>query len=406
MIYSTTGVLPNYTWQYDMLGAAGYVSPAILAPNDSLGALNDTLLYNNNAGVDRLVADSTYLYNAAIPSMHQFMANLSKRWQEMMLQIQSQWQNPVGNINSTTNINASNNASAANNNGTLNEDKIISTLEKMGSGDAVSDRVNQKITVDGKETTILRRLIELCNEYRKDPDNARLTKDNYETIWAIADKYAKNGTISSEEFATLKRIALDPKVGSENEPEDNTPVSTPMTEIAEHKKSDVSYKNNVTNIATEYKDALYSWGTDYAHLEAATNGINADNVVEVFDEFYNKYGIGEGETLIDAIYNDFDDWTNSWYGITGAAPTFKALHDTLVQRAQNHIESFGDKDGKLQKAIDDFNTAFNSINDDNYDDKHQALKTMFSNMIQAIKTAEAETLKAEKNLVEQSKQDK
>ena len=156
----------------------------------------------------------------------------------------------------------------------------------------------------------------------------------------------------------------------------------------------------------EYKDALYSWGTDYAHLEAATNAINADNVVEVFDEFYNKYGIGEGETLIDAIYNDFDDWTNSWYGITGAAPTFKALHDTLVQRAQNHIENYGDNDGKLQKAIDDFNTAFNSINDDNYDDKHQALKTMFSNMIQAIKTAEAETLKAEKNLVEQSKQEK
>ena len=71
-------------WQYSPFGAAGYVSPSITAPVDTLGAQNDIALYWNNAGVDRAVADSAALTYSIVPILKQFQADISKYWQGLM----------------------------------------------------------------------------------------------------------------------------------------------------------------------------------------------------------------------------------------------------------------------------------------------------------------------------------
>ena len=389
--------LGQNTWAFDMFGSTGNVSPSIMSPNDAAGAYNDYQLWSFGNNADAMLLNSTLLAQQSIPLLQQFNAQIAAQWQKMMMALSA---NNSANLPFNIN-NPFGSSNRVDGSSKLSEDKIISTLEKMGQGDAVSDRVNQYITIkdkDGNEvkTTILRRLIQLCDDYRKDPKNAELSKENYETIWDIAGKYAKTGTLSSEDFAILKEIALNPGGKSEKKEEKKETKETPMTDVANYKKNDPSYKSEVTNIATEYKDALFGWGTDYTHLDNATNAINADNIVEVYDEYNRKYGINEGETLIDSIYNDFDDWTNTWYGVTGSASTFTAIHDKLAERAQNHIKKYGDEDGKLQAALDKFNKEFEAINDDNYDSKKSALKNMFADMVRAIKEAESATIKKEK----------
>lgn len=390
---------PN-NWQYDMFGANGGVSPSIMSPNDSAGAYNDMQLFNFSCDANSMLNNSTMMAQQSIPLLQNLNSQLAAAWQKMIESISAG--NNVSNI--TSNINNNNNA---NNNKKIGEDQIISTLEKMGSGDAVSDRINQEITIkdkDGKDvkTTILRRLISLCDEYRKDPKNAELSKENYEKIWEIANTYAKTGTISSDEFATLKEIALNPG-GKKEEEDDADAAGTPMTDAANFKKTDEGYKSKVSEAASEYKDALFKWyGTNYDHLETAEKGTNADNIIEVYDEFYSAHGINKGETLIDSIYNDFDDWTDGLVTY-GAASTFTKIHDKMAERAGDVISKYGDKDGKLQKALDNFNTRFKSINDDNYDSKKSELKSMFADIVDAIKAAEGGKLKEEKDATDKNK---
>lgn len=384
-LYGMSNAYSN-SWQWDMQSSA---------PNDMLGALNDINLFQNGAQVGRTVDSAAYLSMKVPPMLENFSANLAKVWQEMIMKISSGKPN-INIIDTTTTDNTKKDSK-------LEEGKIISTLEKMGSGLAVSDRINQEITIKDKDgndvkTTILRRLIGLCDEYRKDPKGAEITKENYEKIWEIAGKYAKTGDVSSEDFAILREIALNPGGKKDDDDDDATePVTTPLSDIAEAKKNSEAYKTEVNNTATEFKDALFGWGTKYDHLDTAINSINAENIVEVFDKYYTKYGIGEGETLVESIYNDFDNWTNTWYGATGSAPTFTAIHDALVERAQNHITKYGDtEDKKLQAALDNFNTRFEGINQDNYGEKKAELKSMFADIIKAIKEAETNTINKEK----------
>ena len=88
-IYSTAGCLPSTRWQYDMFGADGTVGSAIMSPSDMMGALNDTLLFNSNCDVNRLVASSTALYNFTTPMINSFMAQLAQYWQQMMTGLSS-----------------------------------------------------------------------------------------------------------------------------------------------------------------------------------------------------------------------------------------------------------------------------------------------------------------------------
>lgn len=394
--YSYSNAVNRNTWQWDM--TASY-------PNDILGGLNDINIFQSNAQVASLVDSTASMEMNLLPMVQNFQAQMAQMWQLMMTNMQS------GNFNidwtkildpskkpSTTTTTTTGNAEK------IAESKIVSTLERMGIGDAVSERMNKEITVkdkDGKEvkTTVLKRLLELCNEYRKDPENAQLSKENYEKIWQIVSNYDKNGDISTDEFKTLLAIAKNPT----SEKQEDKKIETPLTDIV-NKKEEPQYKKEVQDAAEYFEKALYGWGTDYDQLRDALNACNADNIVEVYEKFYSAHGINKGETLIEAIYDDFDDWTDSDWGITGSANVFETISNKLVTRAEKHIETYGDTEDKsLRKAIDKFSSAFAGINDDNYDDKAAELKQMFAEMVDAINKAEANKLAEEKKAKENNK---
>lgn len=364
------------TWQYDL---------STSMPNDYLGALNDSSIWNYSAKVGGLFDSTAMMQMQSVPMMTNFYAQIAQMWQDMMTKMQETY--PGLSIKTPTISGATGKAGQK-----IAEGKIIAMLEKMGTGTAVADRINQEIEVNGQKTTILRRLISLVSDYRKDPENAELSEANYEKIWEIADKYAKTGDVSSADFAILREIIANPAGEDADAEEDDEEIQeTPLSDVLKEKKENPAYKEGVKNAAECFKTALYDgWGTKHEQLSNAINSCNADNIVEVYERFYKDHGINEGETLADAIYADFDDWTNKWYGLKGSASTFLNLHDILVERAENHIANYGDTaDKDLQKAIDLFKTNFSSINDENYDSKKAEISKMFSDMVKAIKKAEA-----------------
>lgn len=385
--YNTNGVLPQYCWPYDMMGAASYVSPSILSPNDSMGALNDTMLFNNNAGVDRLVNDSTFMYQNSMPMMQNFMATMAKHWQEMMLNMSKM--KPGTNVSST---NSSDNSSSASGSGKLGEDKIISTLEKMGAGDAVSDRVNQKITVNGKDTTILRRLIELCDGYRKDPENAEISKDNYEKVWEIAGKYAKNGTISSEDFAILKKIALNPKAKDKDEEEEKPTVARrPVGNIREI----ANKTTGIEQIADDFFEAMDGCGTDKPLMRKASKNVTKDNVLEVVDAYNKQNKYKDGLTLVEKIFDDMDDWGSQTYWLTddAAKPFVTDLSSALVDRTKQLIKNgYCDKAvaKELNDAVDALNLALGNAGDaEDLDESSRSnIAKLFNDLHTKLKAAE------------------
>ena len=377
-------------WQYSMFPMS--TAPSIMYPSDKLSSMNDTQLMNFDFGTTQFLDTSTNMFYQIMPMMKQWMAQQAEMYQKIMSSLHSSSSVTVTNPGTVDGTNV------------IKESQINSVLNKIATDPANKDRFTSKIEYvdkDGKtvkDKNLLQRLIQLSKEYQETPDTAEISEENYKLLWDIAGKYAKTGELSTSDYKILLEIAKNPGgPGAYKKPEEKPETkATPMTDIANYKKTDVEYKNAVTNIAANYKQALFGLGTEYAPLQSATDSITADNIIEVYDEFNRKYGVNEGETLIESIYNDFDDWTNSWYGITGSAATFTAIHDKLAERAQNHIEKYGDKDGNLKKALANFNAQFESINDDNYDSKKDSIKKMFADMINAIKTAEAATIAEEK----------
>lgn len=379
-------------WQYSVFPMS--TAPSIMYPSDKLSSMNDAQLMNFDFGTTQFLDASTNIMYQVMPMMKQWMAQQAELYQKIMENLHSSSKVTVENPDNKDNIDGTK---------VITKDQINSILNKIAADPANKDRFNGEITItnkDGKEekTTLLRRLIQLSKEYQEAPDTAEISEENYKLLWDIAGKYDETGELSTSDYKVLLEIAKNPGgPGAYKKPEEKPETkATPMTDIANYKKTDVEYKNQVTNIAADYKNALFSWGTKDGPLQSATDSITADNIVEVYDKFNRKYGVDEGETLIESIYNDFDDWTNSWYGIKGSASTFTAIHDKLAERAQNHIEKYGDKDGNLKKALASFNAQFESINDDNYDSKKDSIKKMFADMINAIKTAEAATIAEEK----------
>ena len=394
---STRTVSPNL-WQYSLFPYS--TSPSIMYPSDGLSVLNDTQLFNFDYGVTSFMDTSANMFYQLMPMMKQWMAQQAEMYQKIM-----------SSLHSNTNISKTNteNDDETKIDGTkvIDKEKVETVLDKIANNPKHKGNFNKEITFtnkDGKEekTTLLRRLIDLSKQYIDDKSTAEISEENFEILWDIAGKYAKTGKLSSSDYDKLVEIAknpggpgayVKPADDKDNDDDDKKPS---LTDVVNEKKNNQTYQTEVSTIAENYKDALYNWGTRYDALNAATKAITADNIVEVYDKFYKQYGINKGETLIEAIYDDFSDWTDSWYGITGSASTFLAIHDKVAERAQNHINNYGDKDGKLKKALDTFNTKFEAINDDNYDNKKQEMITMFADMINAIKTAEQETLDKEK----------
>lgn len=381
-------------WQYSIFPMS--TAPSIMYPSDKLSSMNDAQLMNFDFGTTQFLDSSTNIMYQVMPMMKQWMAQQAELYQKIMENLHSSSKVTVENSDNKDNVDGTK---------VITKDQIAGILRKyFGVDPAIKDKFNKNIEyVDNKGNTVknktlLQRLIQLAEEYQKNPDTAEISEENHKLLWDIAGKYSQTRKLSTDDYKTLLEIAKNPGgPGAYKKPEEKSETkATPMTDIANYKKTDVEYKNQVTNIAADYKNALFGWGTKDGPLQSATDSITADNIIEVYDEFNRKYGVNEGETLIESIYNDFDDWTNSWYGITGSAATFTAIHDKLAERAQNHIEKYGDKDGSLKKALANFNAQFESINDDNYDSKKDSIKKMFADMINAIKSAEAATIAKEK----------
>lgn len=352
-----------YNWQYSPFGAAGYVSPSITYPVDTLGSNNDMALFFNNAGVDRFVADSTYLSNAVMPSLNNIMANMAQSWQNMMLNISrgnSSWNFGTINGNNPFSIEYRNGVSSGNGSQKIKESEIISGLEKMGKGKAVSEIMNQKITLeDGTEITLLERLLDLVNEYRKDPENAELSEENYNKIWEIVDRYTKNGDLSTADIKVLKNIALDP--GSKADKNDTT---KDITERPYRNGMVVAAPDTAVNpIVEKIMDSMYCGGTKKNDLENSFLEINKDNVLEILNAFEEKSKFkkrGGDMTLVEKIFDEMNGWDgNTWFMTRDKAKVYVShLSEKLIERTQELIASGNCDD----QTIKEFNELISKLN--------------------------------------------
>ncbi len=390
---STAGLNP---WSYSLF--PGVANSNVIYPSDSASVWNDANLFRFDSDSNRLLNGSTALCQQMIPAMNDWYAKVAETFQKIMMSIQSG--------NSTVNIN-NNNTNIDPSTGKLKEGQIIKELNKMGAGASTKDRMAAEVTFkdkDGneKKTTLLRRLISLTKEYQEHPDTAELSKENYDKIWDIAGKYAKTGELSTEDYKTLLEIAKNPgasrsEESSESE-ESSAATETSFTDEQNAKKQGETgavFKQGVDAAVDGYKNGLIGWGTDYTQLDAGQAALNSDNVIEVWDQYYKQVGVNQGETLVDSLYNDFDDWTDGVF-TTGGASRFTAIADALVERANSLLDKYGEESGLTQADVDQFKSDFDSINDDNYDSKKQFISDTFKNFVAKIKQAEAKLVKNEK----------
>lgn len=388
-------------WAYSLF--PGVTGSNVTYPSDSASIWNDKQLFNFDSDANRLLNGSTALCQQMIPAMEQWQANIAKTFQEIMMNLQKN--------NTTINVNGNKNVDSS---GKLKEGQVINELNKMGTGASTKDRMGVEVTFkdkDGKEqkTTLLRRVISLMNDYRLNPDKAELTKENYEKIWSIADTYAKTGDLSTDDYKALLEIAKNPGASAaDSKKEEDKKPETPAKDEADAKKtgeSGVVFQQGVDAAVDGYKNGLIGWGTKQEKLDAAESALKADNVVEVYDQYNNQVGVNQGETLIQSLYNDFDDWTDGVF-TTGSANRFTKIQKKLAERANLLIEKHGEKSGLTEADVEAFKADFGTINDDNYDSKGEFLNKTFADFINKIKTAEAKLVKDEKAAAEAAKADK
>lgn len=386
-------------WQYSPFGAAGYVSPSITAPVDTLGAQNDMALFWNNAGVDRAVADSAALTYSIVPILKQFQADISKYWQGLMTSnnSSSNWTfNPIERHNPFT-IEYRDGAKTPSETTKIDETEILSGLEKMGKGKAVSNAINAKITLgDGTETTLLKRLMELVDEYTTDPENARLSEENYNKIWDIVDKYEKDGKLSTEDIRTLRKIALCPESTNEDTDKDyaeRTPRNTAVVAAPD---------TEVNPIVQNIIDSMYCWGTKKNDLSSSLEEVNKNNILEVLNGFEEKSKFkkrGGNMTLIEKIFDEMNGWDGSTWFMSRdkAKPYVTDLSKKLIERTQELIES-GYCD---EQTVKDFNELISNLNatiaragdNKNAKDYKKPIINAFDALVEKLTTVEASVYK-------------
>ena len=381
-------------WQYSPFGAAGYVSPSITAPVDTLGAQNDMALFWNNAGVDRAVADSAALTYSIVPILKQFQADISKYWQGLMTSnnSSSNWTfNPIERHNPFT-IEYRDGAKTPSETTKIDETEILSGLEKMGRGKAVSDVMNQEIEVDGVKTTLLKHLMDLVEEHRKDPANARLSEENYNKIWDIVDRYIQNGDLSTQDIKTLLEIARDPDATSSDY------AKRPLRNAQVVASPDTSVDPIVQNII----DSMYCWGTKKNDLSSSLGEVNKNNILEVLNGFEEKSKFkkrGGNMTLIEKIFDEMNGWDgNTCFLQRDKAGSYVSeLAESLIIRTQELIES-GHCDEQtaqeLNNLISNLNSEIGKANGHNNAKPYkESITKAFDALVEKLTTVEASVYK-------------
>lgn len=342
---STRTVSPNL-WQYSLFPYS--TSPSIMYPSDGLSVMNDTQLFNFDYGVTSFMDTSANMFYQFMPMMKQWMAQQAEMYQKIMT-----------NLHSNTNINVTNpeNDDETKIDGTkaIDKEKIETVLNKIAKNPNHKDNFNKEITFtnkDGNEekTTLLRRLIDLSKQYIDDKSTAEISEENFEILWDIAGKYAKTGKLSSSDYDKLVEIAQKPGgPGAYVKPaDDKKKDKNEKTGVRPEKNKEVLNSNEYTTIAENFKKALYHWGTTRELLYSSSRKLNEYNILEVYNEFYESYGIEEGENLVDAIFDDCDGWgtgeRNTWLGTrfgstNDAQPHIERIDKALIARAERFAQN-------------------------------------------------------------------
>lgn len=324
-------------WQYSLFPMA--TAPSVMYPCDGLSNMNDAQLMNFDYGTTQFLDTSTNMFYQIMPMMKQWMAQQAEMYQKIMSSLHSSSSVTVTNPGTVDGTNV------------IKESQINSVLNKIATDPANKDRFTSKIEYvdkDGKtvkDKNLLQRLIQLSKEYQETPDTAEISEENYKLLWDIAGKYAKTGELSTSDYKILLEIAKNPGgPGAYQKPaDDGDDDNGPKKAIRPAENQAAIVKGEPQNIATQFKQALYDpWGTDADKLYSASKSLNEHNIIEVFNEFGDSYGIQNDENLVDAIFDDCSGWGGgeAWlgFGSNDAKPHVDRINKALLTRATHFAQ--------------------------------------------------------------------
>lgn len=374
----TPSVVASNLYQYDLFPTG--TSRAVMYPQDSLGVMNDSMLYNFDCDASNLLNGSASLFNQVMPLLQKWQAQQAALYQKMMMAI-SGGTNTNINVTDTTNITNNGGKKQIDGKKVISETEVSTTLQNKIMSDPTWSKIFtsndfEYTDKDGKKqtTSLLRRLIGLCDDYMKNLKDPELSTENYEKIWDIAGRYAKTGKLSREDYATLVQIAQNPggpgayKADGQDSNNQNTTGVRPEKYQAVLNAAEAELPNNYKQLAEEFKSALYIPGTDTEKLNYVKVNLDKYNVVEFSEYFHSRYGEDNGENVIDAIFDDCYSWGegNHWYTDDDPKPYVTKLSNALIERTQDLIKNnpnMNEDDKKvLQNAVSELE---NSIKDEN-----------------------------------------
>lgn len=384
--------VPTSLWSYDL---------SCMAPQDSLGTLNDIGLFNFDVAVNNLVNQTSAMSANILPYLTAFQANISAQNQQIMSLLSrpatpnmfmNPWMNnPVNNMNNSTTINNSTNISYKDK---IDESDVATYIGKLGNDPKWKAALSEKIKLqDGTETTILQRLVDLCHDYLTN-ENPELSADEFAQIQEIAGKYGKTGKISREDFLTLKSIVNAHTGERASDTARDSKPSRPDKYQAVLDNAEAGSPNNYKQISNYFKGILYDGDATEDSLNEGTKLMDKYNVLNVVQHFKNEYGHLEEENIIDAIWAD----TSRWGKVTGlnwmtddAKPSVTRLSELLIERTNDIIAKnpeMADEDKNALKAKSAaLNEALTSTSSHN-DSSRKAISTTFQDLADSLEKVE------------------
>ena len=339
-------------WQYSVFPYT--TPPSVMYPCDSLSSMNDTQLMNFDYSVGSFMDMSTSLYANIMPMMKQWMAQQAEMYKKIMENLHSNTRitnpNPSDDDDDTSKIDGKKH---------VKEAKVVETLQRMANNPDIKSRFNTEITYTNKEgkdvkAKLIDRLTALCEEYRKSPDTAELSEDNFNTIWDIAGKFVKTGELTTADYKALLEIAKNPEgPGAYKKSDDDDDDDDGKKKgVRPQKNQDVltaaeaGSDNNYEQLAERFQNALYRPGTNRKELYTLTSEklMNEYNVLEVYNEFGQLDEARQyNESLVEAIFDDCDGWYDcaEYWGSrkNNAKPHIVAIDKAFIARAQRFAKN-------------------------------------------------------------------
>ena len=382
--------VPTSLWSYDL---------SCMAPQDSLGTLNDIGLFNFDIGVNNLVNQTAALNANILPYLTAFQANISAQNQQIMSLLSrpatpNMFLSPFNNaVNNTVNNNTTTTTTTYKDK--IDESDVATYIGKLGNDPKWKDALGAKIKLaDGTETTILQRLVDLCHDYLTNED-PELSAEEFAQIQEIAGKYGKTGKISREEFLTLKKI-VEAHTGKKADPNgaDGDKIARPDKYQAVLDNAEAGSPNNYKQLSNYFKDILYNGDATEDSLNEGTKLMDKYNVLNVVQHFKNEYGHLEEENIIDAIFAD----TSRWGNVTGlnwmtddAKPSVTRISELLIDRTNDIIEknpqmSEEDKNALKAKSAALSNALANTTS--HSDSNKKAISAAFQDLADSLEKVE------------------